>query len=828
MDPGGSLAAPTARLRAQGRDLVIAGRPLADLTLATAAKDLLTEPNGTLEVTAKASGLDTRLASGYRLQGKELRLTDLRLSAPRTAVGGDLAIDLERSLAKGALKGEIGDLAALAPLLPVALRGQLKLDAKLEAAGQGQSVALTVDGSGLGSDFGQLRQMRLSATIQDALGAQSVDGSLELDDLERDQIALDHVRVTAKGRVSELALTMALEGKVPQPLKLDVRAGLSLGQPVRLVLEQLGGQLAGAPVRLAQPAALTIGAGTSRLAGLDLRLGDAKLTASADLGPSTVAADVRLDALPLALVARFGGPAMTGQADATLRLEGPADNPRGSLELTAAGLRSTNLSFAELPPADLTVRAKLADRRLVVDAQGRGVSEQPVTLSAELPLVARFDRFEFTLPADGRLAGKLNAELALARLAALAGLDDQTLSGELNLDLALNGTVAAPGVQGTATVRDGSYANGTTGTVLQAITLRAQARGQRLVIEQFSATDGGKGSLSGSGAITIDPAAHFPLTLDLGLKSARLVRRDDADATISGQLGLQGDASRLKLGGKLTVERAEISIPDSTGPKVAVIPVKEIGRARTGPATPAAPGKALALALDLSIDLPGEVFVSGRGLQSEWRGKLQVTGTLDQPRLVGTLEVKRGYVDFIGQRLNLSKGLISFDGANPPDPTVDIEATAKKGDLTAIIRIQGQALDPKLTLDSQPALPQDEILSRLLFDRDASQITPVQAAQLALAVNQLRGGGVDALSKVRSVLHVDTLDVDSGEAGTGDETVRAGKYLNPNVYFELQKGTADQSGKARVEVEIMPNVSVEAETGENAQGGIGVKWRYDY
>ena len=832
--PGGSLAAPTALLEARGQKLVIAGRPVESLTLKTSAKDLLTTPQGTLEAGAAAAGLEAKLATGYSLQGKELHLSDLQLTGPRSRIGGDLTVELERMLARGELKGEVGELAAFAPLMPVALRGQLKLDARLDTTREQQAVALDLNASDLQSDFGGLRQMRLSAKVADALGTPSVDGNLEVNAFRRDQIALAQAALTAKGALADLALTLSAEGKTPQPLQLDARGRLNLKEPLRLRLEQLGGKLAGAPLRLAEPAELTIGAETSKLTGLDFRLGDGRLTASADLGARTVAADVRLEGWPLGLLARFGGPAMAGQANATLRLEGPADDPRGTLEVNATGLRSQDLTFADLPPADLTVRGELAQQRLTVDARGRGVSEQPMTLSLALPLVVRFDRREFALPKDGRLSGRLNADLALARLAGLAGLDDQTLSGDLNVDLSLNGTVAAPGIQGTIAVQDGSYANGTTGTVLQAIALRAQASERQVVIKSFTATDGGKGSLSGSGAITLDPAAGFPMTLQLKLNKARLVRRDDADATISGKLDLQGDIAQLKLAGGLTVERANISIPDSTGPNVAVIPVKEVGGGRAGPVTPAATGPSLALALNLKINLPGEVFVNGRGLQSEWQGQLQVTGSVDKPILTGTLKIRRGFVDFIGQRLNLTKGIITFGGASPPDPTVDIEAKAQKTNLTAIIQIQGQALDPKLTLTSEPALPEDEVLSRLLFDRDSSSITPIQAAQLAYALDQLRGGGLDVMGKLRSVLHVDTLDVTSnnsssnGESSATDQAVRAGKYLNKDVYVEVQKGVTPESGKARVEIQILPHVSVQAETSENAQGGIGLQWRYDY
>ena len=58
--------------------------------------------------------------------------------------------------------------------------------------------------------------------------------------------------------------------------------------------------------------------------------------------------------------------------------------------------------------------------------------------------------------------------------------------------------------------------------------------------------------------------------------------------------------------------------------------------------------------------------------------------------------------------------------------------------------------------------------------------------------------------------------------------MRAGKYLSQDVYVEGETGTAEQSSKARVEVEILPNLSLQAETGTDANSGVGLKWKYDY
>jgi translocation and assembly module TamB len=825
--PGGTLAAPTLDLQLQGSELLLAGRPVQDLTLAGTARDLLTAPAGHLEASLAASALKLGLASDYRLRDGRLGVSGLQLTAPGTKIGGDLALDLERRLIDGELYGEVADLAAFAPLLPVSLAGQLTLAAKLAPAGQSQTVELTVDGHRLQGDFGSLQGLSLRAQVADALQAPRLDANLRLEAFRQGETEVASATLDATGALTDLAVTLTADGRALVPFDLTGRGRLGLSEAVRLRLEQLEGEFADQPLRLAQTAELTLADGRTRLGGLDLRLGAARLQASADLGPQEVNADATLAGLPLAQLGRFGAPPLLGQAGARLQLSGPADNPRGRLDLDVDGLAAEGLTFAEIPPARLTLAAQLAERRLSIDLRAEGATEQPATLTAELPLVVRLDQPVVELPEDGPISGRLDARVELARLEALAALDDQTLSGLMTVQAALGGTFGAPQLQGDLDVSGGSYANGATGTVLQDMAVQARADAQRIVIERFAATDGGNGTLSANGTVQLDPAAGFPFNLSIDLSNARLVRRDDVDATVSGAVRLDGDTAAMKLAGTVTVNRADIQIPEGTGPSVAVIQVEEIGIDGVEMTSPNAPADPLALALDLAVDLPGRVFVRGRGLESEWGGKLQVTGTTSAPRLVGELVVRRGFLDFLDRRLQLRQGVIGFGGATPPDPTIRVEATTSVTNLTVVVRIGGQALQPTLTLDSEPPLPQDEILARLLFQRETNQMTPAQAAQLALAVNRLRGGGTGLLGRARAALGVDTLDFAGGETA-GASTLRAGRYLGDDVYVELEQGAVAGTSRARVEIEIMPNVSLEADTGANAQSGIGVQWRFDF
>jgi autotransporter translocation and assembly factor TamB len=58
--------------------------------------------------------------------------------------------------------------------------------------------------------------------------------------------------------------------------------------------------------------------------------------------------------------------------------------------------------------------------------------------------------------------------------------------------------------------------------------------------------------------------------------------------------------------------------------------------------------------------------------------------------------------------------------------------------------------------------------------------------------------------------------------------VSAGKYISDTVYLEVEQGLGPDSGKASVQWEVTPNITVETEAGVNAEGGAGVSWKWDY
>ena len=79
-------------------------------------------------------------------------------------------------------------------------------------------------------------------------------------------------------------------------------------------------------------------------------------------------------------------------------------------------------------------------------------------------------------------------------------------------------------------------------------------------------------------------------------------------------------------------------------------------------------------------------------------------------------------------------------------------------------RRHGPGQPAGFALTSDPSLPQDEVLSRLLFKKASGGLSPFQALQLAQAVAQFSGGagGVDVFEQARKGLGLDSLDVSTG------------------------------------------------------------------
>jgi translocation and assembly module TamB len=236
-------------------------------------------------------------------------------------------------------------------------------------------------------------------------------------------------------------------------------------------------------------------------------------------------------------------------------------------------------------------------------------------------------------------------------------------------------------------------------------------------------------------------------------------------------------------------------------------------------------GAGSALGLDVVVSAPNQIFIRGRGLDAELVGRIRVTGTTADVIPIGRFELVRGRLEILGQRLDLDEGLIRLQGSL--DPFLRLVATTSAADDTVIsVVIEGPVSEPEVVFESQPELPQDEVLARLLFERGTQSLSPLQAVQLANAVAVLSGrsdGGV--ISALRQNFGLDDLDISTDESGGA--AVRAGKYISENVYTDV---TVDSQGQTEINLnlDVTPNFTVRGSVGDDGNTGVGLFFEKNY
>jgi len=236
------------------------------------------------------------------------------------------------------------------------------------------------------------------------------------------------------------------------------------------------------------------------------------------------------------------------------------------------------------------------------------------------------------------------------------------------------------------------------------------------------------------------------------------------------------------------------------------------------------------MVLNIGVKADRKVFVRGWGLDVELQGKLSLRGTTSDPEISGKFNSIRGRYEEFGKKLYLKKAELLFEGKVPPSPFLNIIGSITQSDVEIKIILTGSVKNPLLRIESIPIMPQEDVLSILLFGKTTTKITPIQVMQLAVSLKKLLGKGgstIDPLDKIRNLFGVDNISVTNSTVND-DTTIGVGKYIGNKVYFEVERGIQAGSEKAHVEIEISPHIFIESDTNTSSESNLGINWKYEY
>lgn len=589
--------------------------------------------------------------------------------------------------------------------------------------------------------------------------------------------------------------------------------------------------------------------GLAQVSWQPLRWSQQRLAASAQ-PPARWQSQGQISQLPLAWVDALNPKTLESLGlSSTLLLDGSWDaNHTDALHLSATLERSAGdvrLGTDSNQPRGLP--ALLQEARLNMNLTGEQLSASLrwrservgnalLAFSTELQASAQGWRWPDTAP----LGGSLQMDLPPVEAWSMLAPPGWRLRGTLQANANLTGTRQQPQWQGTLQANDLAVRSVADGIDFQQGSLRARLDGQKLTIEDFTLHGAGQGGgqLKITGLAqwlhTAQPnvplAQHLHIALDAQVQALRLSSRADRLMTVSGQLNAQFADSTLHLNGQLGVDKALITLPSESAPRLG----EDVVVRRSTKLLPAdiasPPQRSTPLftpEVHITLELGRDFQVRGRGLATRLNGQLTLQASSNaSPSLTGEVNTVRGTYQAYGQRLDIEQGVLRFVG--PPDnPVLDILALRPKLNQRVGVQVQGTVQSPVVRLYADPELPEAEKLSWLVLGRSASGSGGEAALLQQAALSLLGGSGQGPSASLTQALGLDELQFNNSNSDTtSGASVTLGKRLSKDFYVAYETGLAGTMGVFSIFYDLSQRLSLRAQTG--LQSAVDLIWTHRY
>jgi len=716
---------------------------------------------------------------------------DLRLGAARAQLEGDISPDAY-SLR---FDFDADDLA----LLDAGATGRLA--ARGTVGGSRAAPAIDATLRGLAIDYAGVQVDGIEGRVRfDGRAGQALDIDLQARGITRGARKIERFTVTAKGTTEqhEVAMTtnaapVAIGARGPG----SYRAGTWQLQFRELDLEN-GDE---AELHLSAPSLLTVSRDSQRLETTCLRGTVAELCATGNHAPQEWAVTLSAKRLPISTFTAGLTPGVTYE---------------GSVDIEAAASARDNEPWRGSLRADLLdvqTRRRLANNRVDVTVIGGGVitgsaTAESIVVDARLDAGASGDltgNAQIARSAedwrDWPLQGQLDARTdSLGFIAVLVGTIDRS-SGSLSTNLRLSGTLGAPRFEGLLSIRDGQFDIYQVNLPLRAVTLDAHFLKDTLTLE--STATAGDGSLAAGGALTWRKGLPYG-KLTMRGENLRIANVPEARIFASPDLVFDVDGRHIDVTGAVLVPNARLDPADITGAVFSSADERIVGEPVVDPS------KRFTVTTRVNIALGDRVTIDTSGLSGRLTGALEArTDVDDVARGTGELAVAEGRYLAFGRRLDIEHGRLIFNNGPLADPGIDIRASREFPDIRAGANIRGTLRAPRLTLFSEPQIPQSQILSLLIA---GGSLESAQAAEGGRTSNPfaVQGGAILA-QQLGQIVGLEDVSLESSL--NNETSLVLGRYLTPRLFVSYGISLTEAINTIKMRYTLGDDWTVKLESG---------------
>ncbi|MGO1296930.1 MAG: autotransporter assembly complex protein TamB [Vibrio sp.] len=228
------------------------------------------------------------------------------------------------------------------------------------------------------------------------------------------------------------------------------------------------------------------------------------------------------------------------------------------------------------------------------------------------------------------------------------------------------------------------------------------------------------------------------------------------------------------------------------------------------------------------VDIGDDFDLDAFGLKAGLNGKLKVTQNDKGPFVSGEVNLTDGTYRSFGQDLLIKEGKVMLNG--PIDkPYLSITAIRNpdntEDDVTAGIKVTGSVDMPKVTIFSEPAMPQANALSYLLRGQNIDGQDggdPMTATLIGLSLAQ----SGKLVGEIGNAVGVRDLQLDT--KGSGDDSqVTVSGYILPGLQVKYGVGIFNSVGEFTIRYRLMKDLYIEAVSGLSSAVDVLYQFEFD-